>query len=356
MTERISEKRFMTLASEKVASQKRLAELEQEFQVVAYDKGNLERDLKNAKGRLTSFKDGIKKREQERSLQGLGDTPAYVKREQEAELESLKTEVEKSEEVFLPVSQRLKQLNSEINTLGEKYRDFSEVISPSEVFEIQERISNVQITVAELELALCQVNKEIDEECNNVTVIDKLNQKRESVLAQIATGKAKEIDLQRIDEKLSSFKTTVETKAACGKDLASLEQAQSGLVRQINTAQQELSRMKDEVGPYVLEHFLRNQTELACQSYINMAQELTEKYRQLVGLSSLLRTTTNGKHNPLSLNWDELKIPMFNLEACSDVKAKATQGFLYRADIQLKLNHEASQARQNFREIGVTLL
>lgn len=177
---------------------------------------------------------------------------------------------------------------------------------------------------------------------------------REEILADIALGKATEVDLEAFDRKAREEEATVVASLAAVKPTAqNAQQAIDGLKRRLADAQIELSALKGEF-PQVRDKFLLAQAEALGVDYMAIAQRLVDIFKQLVAIDQIMGYPSRICGHKTA----DLCIPLFRVSACDNQDTPVYQ-FQFKAPRTMWTGEEMSAAvtaeRERIRALGIEL-
>jgi len=199
-------------------------------------------------------------------------------------------------------------------------------------------IVRLKTLIAEQEKILVDASHEDDEE------LEGLQSRREDILASIVLGKAKQSDLDELDNKITNI-----LEDAGGKQHESLEQYRqafqttNGLYRRLQEAEAHRDELEN-LSQGVVEQFLISQAEMIIADYGDHAKLLAEQFARLKAIDELLIAKTDQKSMRfISGDWYRMYIPSLIAsdaeQAVFDAKA-----FNYPALMQAETDR--------FREMG----
>lgn len=184
-----------------------------------------------------------------------------------------------------------KRLNAELTSLQEELRALRLDFDVDDVLAFQEEKVAAEKEVANLR-SLVEKQQSIIEEANaSVPVFPDRKEARENLLVDIATDRATEADLKKLDSQIKKEEEAV--SKALAKIKGPVEEAQqtlSGLRRRLEDAEGRSELLRDQRGE-ILFHFLMTRAEQVGKEYADLARNLIEKGKMILALESLMYNT-----------------------------------------------------------------
>jgi DNA repair exonuclease SbcCD ATPase subunit len=209
------------------------------------------------------------------------------------------------------------RLKDELAELQQSLAGFDYLCTEAEVLEHQQALAAAELKAAGLRAGIAHQEQIIREAEGNVPSMDGLSQRREDLLADIATGDATAEALKTLDAQIEKRTKEVDQAAAkVKKATGQARQTIAGLTRKLAEAEAEVTKIKAEVLPAALVGYLKARAETAAEEYMQAASALFEKLQQLVGIGTLLKKFPEGNDVFLSVNWSQFRIPGFALKGC----------------------------------------
>lgn len=237
----------------------------------------------------------------------------------------------------------------------------SEVSQTDEILAFQHELKEAEKKVSTLRSAIEEQKTLIAQAQASVPDVRDLTEKRENLLAEIATGGSSQEELRRLDEeKEIVFKQWVKADEV----IQHAEQTIAGLRRKLELADLEVASL-DEIKKATLVRFLFDQAELAGAEYARLAVSVGEKFKELMALHLLICRVTGDIDRGFSYYFaPQLKIPAFKLAAHDNPTEPDAALVRFQQDRNLKLFHrptqhvdEAIQAQlQRIRGLGIRLI
>lgn len=147
----------------------------------------------------------------------------------------------------------------------------------------QQAVAAAQATVDQLSQAIEAQNKLAEQLRSRAERVAALETQREDLLADIATGQDKAVELNALDERLALQKKDIATKGS----QAAIDQTVAGLNRKLERAQGELAALQGK-RPVLMRALLRAQAEALGGEYVAAAFALKAVHQRLRGLASML--------------------------------------------------------------------
>ena len=151
------------------------------------------------------------------------------------------------------------------------------------VLQNQQAVAAAQATVDQLSQAIEAQNKLAEQLRSRAERVAALETQREDLLADIATGQDKAVELNALDERLALQKKDIATKGS----QAAIDQTVAGLNRKLERAQGELAALQGK-RPVLMRALLRAQAEALGGEYVAAAFALKAVHQRLRGLASML--------------------------------------------------------------------
>ncbi len=215
-------------------------------------------------------------------------------------------------------SEQLENLKNKKNVL---LTDFSEFGDPlNEILHFQNKIDIAGEKVTFIQDAISAQQSILKNNITDFPSISALLQKRQDILAEIATGSAMEPNLKELDKQIEAERQKV-SKAKKISDVVS-ENSQhtiAGLQRKLSTAQAELKTLADQRKEAKIS-FLIFEAEKVGTEYLLLAGELIGRYRQLIALDTIL--IKEGGGHIAGNHIDNFIIPSFDVQAHNDDRNK----------------------------------
>ncbi len=265
-------------------------------------------------------------------------------------IEEMKAKAKAMWESAEAAGQRLEALTAELN-------DFESVQLPAcqaatrveEVLAFQTRGALLQKKIEDLEAAIALQETKVVEASSGLPDTSHLITKRQSLLAEIAMGKAEEAALTRFDTDLEPEKAkTEEAKRQADNIIAQAQQTTAGLHLLLEAAHQALAEHNDKKTT-VLGQFFMSEAEQACAAYIEHAKQVVDQLLRLAALDTLIRPYARGF---LAFGWQDSYLPLFDLTPCRGMGANGVLRLLHSNTAVTKA---ATQERARMSALGVEL-
>lgn len=245
-------------------------------------------------------------------------------------------------------------LNAELNDLESVQLPACQAAtSVEEVVAFQTRGALLRKKIEDLEAAIALQENKVVEASSGVPDISRLITKRQSLLAEIAMGKAEEAALTRFDADLEPEKAKAEeAKRQADNIIAQAQQTTAGLRPLLEAAHQALAEHNDK-RTTVLDQFLKSEAEQACAAYLEHAKHVIDELLRLVALDILI--LPYGQRF-LAYGWQDSYLPLFNLPPCRGMGANGDKSVLFKlqhSDTAVK--KATTQELARIRALGVEL-
>lgn len=212
---------------------------------------------------------------------------------------------------------RQEELSTELETLLRRLLDMDLACGKEELIAYQQELLQTEQTVSDLKDKISRLEHAARDAVANVPGLGDLEERREDLLAAVATGQeGADSELAEVETAIASKKTEIASAKENADTLAGRSTAAAaGLRRKLEAAQEHASRLREIVVPSALAGYLTAQAEQAGEEFIKLAEELIEKHRQLLGLGSLLKHSGAEPKDIFRAGWDDFHIPAFHLKA-----------------------------------------
>lgn len=189
----------------------------------------------------------------------------------------------------------------------------------SEVLSFQELVRNTERNVSSLQAAISEQERLINKANAEIPSLDDLMQRRQDLLAEIATGNDVSGELKALDKEIASQ----HQKVASAKEIASTTAENAGhtiagLQRKLAGVQEELKELIAQKQGLLL-GFLSYEAEKAGAEYNQLAGSLVRRLRQLIALDSIVSKAGGGEFFGGA---QPFVIPSFDLQSCKNESAK----------------------------------
>jgi vacuolar-type H+-ATPase subunit I/STV1 len=246
-----------------------------------------------------------------------GGAESKVPESRKAELRDLKAKLEQATAAAKSTKEHRAQLTQERDDLKEQLANFEYLCTEEELLGYLKAHEEAKQKTADLRAAITKQDETIREANAGVPSMGDLLQQREDLLADIAMGNASGDSLETLDAQIGQKeKEIASAKAEAKKIVSQAQQVIAGLKRKMTEMEAKVKELKEEILPEAIAHFLLTRAETACEEYVQIARELIEKHRQIVGLGTLLKNSVPCGKNILAGKWNEFRIPAFDLKAC----------------------------------------
>ena len=221
------------------------------------------------------------------------------------------------------------------------------------LLQLQAQHSEFKGKISEIEMIISDHEERIVDAQKSIPSTIEFDSKRETLLADIATGSAKEEDLKELDKQISEHKKDVLKATEEAKEITSKStQTIAGLKRRLEPLEQQLDALEKRLIPQVKGLFLHSQAEEVGREYVAAAKQLVEKYKQLRGYDHLLSTFNSFKK--INSGRSEIEIPLFSLEACLCLERPGRgYHYSYRPSDYQEVVRSADQLKAEFEEAGL---
>ncbi len=216
------------------------------------------------------------------------------------------------------------------------------------VLENQQAIASTNDAIATLENAISKCESQITQQQAALPDAGPLLSQRADLLAAIAIGEDKSVDMKKLDAKLEKLNAQ-RNDAAPALDV--LKQTVEGLSRRLSEARATLQNLQAQRAN-LMSKFLRSRAEAIGAEYFESAKKMVTQYKQLRALDNLMQGS------PLGMHGEGLHIPRFRLESMPSLmvstwaqKEVFTGKFLTWKDIQ----EWERQESDSLLEIGIVL-
>lgn len=269
-------------------------------------------------------------------------------------LAEMKAKVEAMWEGVAAAGRAFEALNAELNDCESVQLPACQAAtSVEEVLAFQTRGALLRKKIEDLEAAIALQEKKVVEASSGVPDISRLITKRQSLLAEIAMGKAEEAALTRFDADLEPEKAkTEEAKRQADNIIAQAQQTSAGLRPLLEAAHQALAEHNDK-RTTVLDQFLKSEAEQACAAYLEHAKHVIDELLRLVALDTLIRPYAKSF---LAYGWQDSYLPLFNLPPCRGMGANGDKSVLFKLQhSDTAVNKATTQELARIRALGVEL-
>jgi chromosome segregation ATPase len=235
----------------------------------------------------------------------------HLETQEKERFEQLKTKVEIAAKEAGEAEARLEELQEEEKAIIAEVFDLDTAVEETILFRT--RLSDAAQKVTQLQEQIALQEEVSDKTRSGLPSLDKLNRKREDLLAEIATGNATECQLSELDTLIESEKKRVSVALEDAETtIEHARQTIAGLNRKLTEAEDDLAtlELRDKA---VISRFLRVEAEKAGSDYARLAGELVGKFRRLVALGRIM--SARGFTSIGEDNLHQFTIPRFMLNA-----------------------------------------
>ncbi|MCG6659303.1 hypothetical protein HOP52_16210 [Halomonas campisalis] len=235
----------------------------------------------------------------------------------EGQLKAAKAELSRLKERITTDKHHRQQLHGEIGALRQGIQQLSQGAALEEVREHQKALQAAEAEMVRFEALVRDAQAAPTLERTDDDALDALQQTREDLLADIATGEAKPEELAALDAEIQEILSDSDGhQASALSQERNNAQTLAGLKRRLSAVQARLEALKAQT-PEVIEQLLIARAEAAAEEYLAHAQALQLSCRQLQGIAELLTSAVPGasKAQLLSGGWPLLMIPTLPLQA-----------------------------------------
>ena len=264
--------------------------------------------------------------------------------DQQESLEGYRSQLISIEESISETEAVMEKLGNEKNLLQKEVTDFSYGLMESDVLEYQQKVAKALKEIKDI-ADIIQGQEALMAEANSTpSQINSLKEKKEDILAEIASGQ----DLKKELEEVSyDIDIEMERIAARKLTITETEKALSGLNRKLASAKEALKKvegLKNEV----LIQYLRFEAERVGKEYGDLSLSLVDKYHALVAIDVFL-SQYGGQTIRAAMNFD-FSIPAFRVNALESLIVPNWPGVIAKARLAFTAdNIKAAVARERDR-------
>lgn len=273
-------------------------------------------------------------------------------------VEPIKTECDKAKQYSDELEKKESEMSREVAALQKRVDKFYHKTSTDEVFAYQKEIQTAKNALNDLR-ARVNDQREIEAQIHcTEEQAKKLQEQRENLLADIATGDANEVKLLELDQEICQLFEDEETSET---DRSRVEQTMAGLNRKIALAEESLqvleSKQKTVIGQY-----LHTLISAEAEDYLTNAKALQKSFTRMVALARMKKEAGPKSHPILPNCWDSMFIPSFRLsEFNSNDISHTSPDVLFSAELENMRNNDVfatqiSAEIEDIRSQGITLL
>jgi hypothetical protein len=256
----------------------------------------------------TRSKEAVIRGMQERLAKTPKDEQSYLVRE----MQSLTTELRQAEDDFAQTKVRIKALDDELLHL--ETVDLPSCMVALCAEDVLEHLRQIDAVKSEVELIQSAINAQLklveDAQATIPSAIDRQHE-RNSIMAEIALGKATEDALHTIDAEIAKNQKAIAD--ATSKAAPKIEKAQAtadGLAKKLGNTQKSLTMLESKSGEVAHRYYVGEAENVAVQ-YVNYALKLKVMYFRLLGLNSVI--TRHDGVGIVRLRIKPIQLPMFRL-------------------------------------------
>lgn len=332
--------------NEILSCQSRIISLEKESGDVRSRINQINRTLPHIRHHLGSLQ-GTVKRDHEK---GRNPSPyETAMKKKEAELNSVLND----EKVL---TERLSSLDKDKNNEESFLKLLNEGANAEEALQHVHQLSEAKNQVERIANLIKEQNELLASiSCDNDEELERLQVKREEILADIALGKKKQKELDKIDDEINALVKDADGNHADSiNQFRQVKQTISGLESRLKKAEailQELSSLT----PHVAEQYLVKLINQAGSEYIKHAQGLIGAFRLIKAYSDLISRVTGSNVeivNPAHL--ENTSLPAFDIACFEGAEKEGGLLFYGHSQAQRELYNDIKQAElSRFKEMGL---
>lgn len=233
----------------------------------------------------------------------------------------------------------------------------------TEILDYQERRLNALKRVEGIEALIEEQEGIIVQAKATIPSLEDFSQKREDLLAEIATGEAQPERLQELDAEIAQRQAEANRAAEeAHRIIPDTEQKILGLRRRLAAAQAQFETLDLQKYELLME-FVTQEAEVAGGDYIRQAESLKETFSRLLALSALRQRLYMDGQRRLKKRADaeytftfragEIKIPKFNLQVFQPI-ADWYDGLLFDIN-KVKVAEAVEVEKVRLHEMGLDL-
>lgn len=275
---------------------------------------------------------------------------------EEKELEEYRAALVKAQEEEDAAEEKYPRLNRELTKLEEELMAFRAALDAEDVLAFQKDVAAAREKAAGLRDLIGQQQHVIAEASASVPTFPDRKEERENLLVDIATGMASEADLKQLDAKIKKEADAVaKAREQIKSPVEQARQTMSGLERRLEEAEVQLKALEEKKGE-VLYEFLMARAEKLGGEYAALAEQLVERYKQIMAINSAVLGIDDTFPKLLLPGYDTFSIPLFALR--SHAALDAYQGCLAAAQHAMTQNGRNSaleEERKSISALGVEL-
>jgi len=244
------------------------------------------------------------------------------------------------------------KLENKKNTLQSQLAYFQSEMEPSDVLAYQDEVTQSRKKLGDIMALIRDKETLLAEASATPPILEKLQEEREDILAEMAAGKMMENAFNEITRKIEEESLNLSARE---KMVPELKQTLSGLNRKLEVANKEVADLEGQRGE-VLRQFLRCEAERIAKEYGALALSLVDKYHSLVALDEFL--VRNGGMSIKGTMHHDFSIPGFRLKAFENLVSDKWPGVIAKAVIAFSRdNIKAAVLREEKRitELGINL-
>lgn len=286
--------------------------------------------------------------------QKLGTASPEQRASFEAALRAAQKEFAGADLAYRENQETVESIRAELTAAQEELTQLKSGCGVEEALAFQHSLAEAEQRVPELKALVAEQERIIAEAQASVPSATELLERREDILAGIATGDATEAELKAVDKELENLNARIaDASAKASEVMATAGPRLAGLQRMLKDAEQRLGKLKEQK-PEVTRQFLKTQAALVYGDYLKLAHQLGEKFVQLMSLNALICEVPERRrvdHSILLMAFT-MKIPRFKVGPDREAPSMST---VFDAT-QQRIDIAKEAERQRLIEEGVTLL
>jgi len=223
-----------------------------------------------------------------------------------------------------------------------------------EALSFQQSLAEAGQRIPELKALVEEQERLIQQAKGSIPSAERLQERREDLLAGLSTGDATEAQLKAVDKELEALNAQIADASAKTSEIIATAQARlGGLRRMLKEAEQELEKLTLQK-PDVARLVLKSQAALVYSDYLKLGEQLGQKFVEMMSLNALICSVPERRHidHSILLMAFQMKIPRFKIGA--DAEAPSMSTVFSAAEQRIDLAREAEKAR--LQAEGITLL
>lgn len=269
-----------------------------------------------------------------------------------AERPALQREIQEAQDEYRRAEAALAQMEAEKaaqqaarKTAEAELADLKKGCGIDHALAFQQELAEAEKRVPEVKALVDEQERVIREAKATIPSAEQILERREDILAGLSTGDATEAQLKAVDQELETLNSHIaDASAKSSEIIATAEARLAGLRRMLKDAEQQLEKLTLQK-PEVARLFLKTQAALVYSDYLNLGEQLGEKFVKLMSLNALICSVPERRHidHSILLMASVMKIPRFKIGP--DAEAPSMSTVFAAAEQRIDLAREAEKSR-----------